>query len=99
MPFQPLRSKALACVLSHLAEVRELKFEGRQAPRVIVVVAPRRGAWIEMIQNCAFIVVELGRTSQRCVNWNKMQEQTLHITEGRTLYGCVNKNKNRGYII
>ena len=26
VPFQPLRSKALACVLSHLAEVRELKY-------------------------------------------------------------------------
>jgi hypothetical protein len=27
VPFQPLRSKALACVLSHLAEVRELKYD------------------------------------------------------------------------
>ena len=36
MPFQPLRSKALACVLSHLVEVRELKWEEQRTMKSYV---------------------------------------------------------------
>ena len=36
MPFQPLHSKALACVLSHLAEVRESKYRGKRQGMLII---------------------------------------------------------------
>ena len=46
-------------------------YENQELTKVGITVAPRRGAWIEMVDITANIAQAIGRTPQGCVDRNR----------------------------
>ena len=55
-------------------------------------VAPRRGAWIEIIGRLLLTLESRRRTPQGCVDRNSKLHILFLFSHGRTPQGCVDRN-------
>ena len=59
---------------------------------LVTPVAPRRGAWIEIITILDFENINISRTPQGCVDRNFSTVSSMPVGACRTPQGCVDRN-------